>query len=351
MTGIGEAGLVLGLISSIVTIIDTTTQVYLAIEDETGLPKNFKKAAAKLPLISKLLEDAETYVSKSADKTIEAAFRPTIEDCKTQATELQQLFEKVIPKGGSRWDRYVKAARTIGKGGRVETLIQRILDDLQLMTSKFPEVTTSRKKEKLVEAIEEVSKMEPSLTDDFDQMPTYAYYGSGPQNINASNGTQNNNTGAGNQNTGTGCQYIVGNYIAQDTRNQLSHLAFAEKAPFNSIDRQYEPTCHPDTRVDLVGKIYAWADGQDKQRIFWLSGLAGTGKSTIARTVAREHSDKKRLGASFFFSRGGGDVSHARKFVTTIAVQLAENVPSLKPHICHAIANRSRIAGLSLQDQ
>ncbi|KAL2040668.1 hypothetical protein N7G274_006647 [Stereocaulon virgatum] len=124
------------------------------------------------------------------------------------------LFEEVIPKGDSRWwDRYVKAARTIGKGGHVETLIQRILDDLQLMTSKFPEVTTSRKKEKLVEAIEEVSKMEPSLPDDFDQMPTCAHHRSGSQNINASNGTQNNNTGAGNQNTGTGCQYIVRNYI------------------------------------------------------------------------------------------------------------------------------------------
>lgn len=213
MAGIGEASLVLGLISSIITIIDATTQVYEAVEDEAGLPTNFKKAAAKLPLISKLLEDAETYVSKSADKTIEAAFRPTIENCKTQATQLQKLFEKVIPEGDSRWDRYMKAARTIGKGCRVESLIQGILDDLQLMATKFPEVTTSRKKEKLAEAMEEVSKMEPSLPDDFDQMPRYAYYGSGSQNINASNGTQNNNTGAGNQNIGAGHQYIGTNYI------------------------------------------------------------------------------------------------------------------------------------------
>ena len=44
-------------------------------------------------------------------------------------------------------------------------------------------------------------------------------------------------------------------------------------------------------------------------------------------------------------------MSHARKFVTTIAVQLADNVPSLKPHICHIVANRSNIASLSLQDQ
>ena len=57
------------------------------------------------------------------------------------------------------------------------------------MATKFLEVTTSRKKKELVEVIEEVSKMEPSLPDDFDQMPIYAYYGSGSQNINASNGT------------------------------------------------------------------------------------------------------------------------------------------------------------------
>jgi hypothetical protein len=48
--------------------------------------------------------------------------------------------------------------------------------------------------------------------------------------------------------------------------------------------------------------------------------LAGT---TIARTVAYEYSKQRRLGASFFFSRGGGDVSHAGKFFTSIAVQLA----------------------------
>jgi hypothetical protein len=104
--------------------------------------------------------------------------------------------------------------------------------------------------------------------------------------------------------------------------NPLSLLPFARTAPFNSFDRRYEPTCLQDTRVDLLQEIYDWADGQDKQCIFWLSGLAGTGKSTIARTIALRYSEQKRLGASFFFSRGGGDVSHAGKFFTSIAVQL-----------------------------
>jgi hypothetical protein len=79
--------------------------------------------------------------------------------------------------------------------------------------------------------------------------------------------------------------------------------------------------------------------------------LAGTGKSTIARTVARRYFDQNRLGASFFFSRGGGDISHAGKFFTSIAVQLAYNIPSLRRHISEAVADQSNIASLSPSDQ
>jgi SpoVK/Ycf46/Vps4 family AAA+-type ATPase len=59
--------------------------------------------------------------------------------------------------------------------------------------------------------------------------------------------------------------------------------------------------------------------------------MAGTGKSTIARTVARACLDDGRLGASFFFSRGGGERETTPSFVTTIARQLAR----LSPRAAH----------------
>ncbi|KAH0553188.1 hypothetical protein GP486_006632 [Trichoglossum hirsutum] len=134
----------------------------------------------------------------------------------------------------------------------------------------------------------------------------------------------------------------------------LSLLPFATQAPFNAYGRRHEPACLPDTRVDLLQGIYDWADGEDgkdEQCIFWLNGLAGTGKSTISRTVARRYDEQKRLGASFFFSKGGGDVSHAGKFFTSLAVQLAFNVPSLRQYICEAVTKRSDIASLSPPEQ
>jgi hypothetical protein len=85
--------------------------------------------------------------------------------------------------------------------------------------------------------------------------------------------------------------------------------------------------------------------------IFWLSGLAGTGKSTIARTVARKYFESGQLGASFFFSRGGGDVGHAGRFFTSIAVQLAKKSRSLRQYICGALEKNNDIATQSLADQ
>jgi len=40
----------------------------------------------------------------------------------------------------------------------------------------------------------------------------------------------------------------------------------------------------------------------------------------IMRTIARRYLEEERLRASFFFSKGSGDVSHAGKFFISIAV-------------------------------
>jgi hypothetical protein len=79
--------------------------------------------------------------------------------------------------------------------------------------------------------------------------------------------------------------------------------------------------------------------------------MAGTGKSTIAHTVARDFFEQGRLAASFFFSRGGGDAGNARKFVTTIAVQLATYIPLVQRYIRDAVTECSIIANQSLADQ
>lgn len=79
--------------------------------------------------------------------------------------------------------------------------------------------------------------------------------------------------------------------------------------------------------------------------------MAGTGKSTIARTIARKYYNENRLGASFFFSKNGGFVRHAGRFFASIAVQLARRSIALKLCICEAIAAHGDIASQALHDQ
>ena len=143
-------------------------------------------------------------------------------------------------------------------------------------------------------------------------------------------------------------QMLTGSSVLEET---LGRLPCAVEAAFNSYQRQHEPMCLENTRDQVLQDICSWADGQNKQCVFWLNGLAGTGKSTIARTIARKYFDQGRLGASFFFTRGGGDTSHAGKFVTSISQQLANNIPPLQSSICEAIAGWHDIASQSLRDQ
>jgi hypothetical protein len=79
--------------------------------------------------------------------------------------------------------------------------------------------------------------------------------------------------------------------------------------------------------------------------------MAGMGKSTIARTIAREFRDKDCLGASFFFSRGSGDLSNSRRFFTTLSRQLANMSPFLRHYICEAIAKDDDIFQQGLSNQ
>jgi len=57
--------------------------------------------------------------------------------------------------------------------------------------------------------------------------------------------------------------------------------------------------------------------------VYWLNGLAGTGKTTIAQTIAERTFADGRLGASFFCSRDFEDRSNLQFIFPTLAVQLA----------------------------
>lgn len=79
--------------------------------------------------------------------------------------------------------------------------------------------------------------------------------------------------------------------------------------------------------------------------------MAGTGKSTIARTAAYRFSASGILTCSFFFRRGGGDRSTGRWLFTTIASQLASGLPAVASAIRDAIGSEGNISNWGLDVQ
>jgi Cdc6-like AAA superfamily ATPase len=96
--------------------------------------------------------------------------------------------------------------------------------------------------------------------------------------------------------------------------------------------------CLEGTREALLEDINTWffSDGPDAPFIYWLSGMAGTGKTTISHSVCarlREH-----LGGSFFFSRDQEERRRPSSIFPTIMYQLATFDAILKSRICDAVA-------------
>ncbi|PYH91216.1 hypothetical protein BO71DRAFT_433082 [Aspergillus ellipticus CBS 707.79] len=135
---------------------------------------------------------------------------------------------------------------------------------------------------------------------------------------------------------------------------QLKNLHTVEFATFagDPKTKDYRPPfCLEGTRKEILQNIETWAEAEDENCIFWLSGMAGTGKSTIARSVAQMFTDKNCLGASFFFARGQRERAESIYFIPTLAKQLARTVPDLVSHLSDVIKQDESIPYKSLSAQ
>ena len=100
-----------------------------------------------------------------------------------------------------------------------------------------------------------------------------------------------------------------------------------------------------------MNKIECWAKDPKGPPVFWLNGLAGTGKSAIAQTIAERIFSQGLLGASFFCSRGTEDHSNLKLIFPTLAFQLAQKYPGFRSSLIPLLRSNPDIVHESLRDQ
>ncbi|KAF5520213.1 Vegetative incompatibility protein HET-E-1 [Colletotrichum aenigma] len=116
----------------------------------------------------------------------------------------------------------------------------------------------------------------------------------------------------------------------QILENCSLELHIVHEACYDSADFQNSPKCEKGTRTRIQETIHDWVDDNSAEPLFWLLGPAGTGKSTIARTIADTFATKKQLVAGYFFKRGERCRNDTRRLFSTLAAQLAETIPHFK---------------------
>jgi len=128
----------------------------------------------------------------------------------------------------------------------------------------------------------------------------------------------------------------------------LKSMSHTDGAGYRSGNRQ---GCLKGTRGDVFLQLERWLKDERDQRIFWLNGLAGTGKSSIAQTFAEICFADGTLGASFFCSRDFDDRSTLQIIFPTLALQLAYRYPQFREELLKLLRTNHDIGKESLSLQ
>ncbi|KAF5321914.1 hypothetical protein D9619_001836 [Psilocybe cf. subviscida] len=125
----------------------------------------------------------------------------------------------------------------------------------------------------------------------------------------------------------------------------------APNAILNDGGRADDAKCHPGTREEVIGLIEKWMDDAESDRILWLSGPAGGGKTAIMKTIIEHAADRGVHTINFFFFRGDSTRNSIQPVVSTLLYQLFHLYPSAVEAVTKIFSTHQRILDGSIAQQ
>ncbi|KAF8555286.1 hypothetical protein OG21DRAFT_1483959 [Imleria badia] len=102
----------------------------------------------------------------------------------------------------------------------------------------------------------------------------------------------------------------------------------------HAFDARFDPEkgCLPATRQSLISEIFDIIHDpkENAPQVCLLTGVAGSGKSAVAHTIAHIYNGQKRLGSSYFFAEAEIANRNPKYLFSTIARDLSELDPQYK---------------------
>ncbi|KAF8549975.1 WD40 repeat-like protein, partial [Imleria badia] len=120
--------------------------------------------------------------------------------------------------------------------------------------------------------------------------------------------------------------------------NVVNHIDAAESIDLNDMPYAFgaryaqEKGCLPGTRESFLSDICGVLNNPDEDapRVCLLIGVAGSGKSAVAHSIARLYDGQKRLGSSYFFASTDAARRNPQNLFSTIARDLSDHDPQFK---------------------
>ncbi|CUA76106.1 WD repeat-containing protein on Y chromosome [Rhizoctonia solani] len=110
-------------------------------------------------------------------------------------------------------------------------------------------------------------------------------------------------------------------------------------------------SCTEGTRTKIMSDLNDWARDSSGPSIFWMNGMAGTGKTTIACTFSQVLEEGKRLAASFFCTRTTAECRDVNRIIPTIAYQLARYCTPFQSALCDVLEEEPDLSSKHIQKQ
>ncbi|KAG5652136.1 hypothetical protein H0H81_006173 [Sphagnurus paluster] len=147
--------------------------------------------------------------------------------------------------------------------------------------------------------------------------------------------------------------------VERNTHDILKHVVFktlprSRDAAFSAainLDNVSRGPCTKDTRVDIIEQIMEWVKEPvctKAPSVYWLNGLAGLGKTTIAYTICEQLEEASIPFASFFCSRQL-DSKDSKLLITMLCRNLAEQFSSFASAVLPVLERDSSIVDARLR--